>query len=586
MKQNFVIFAAIVAFAANANTPPAITNVRASQREGTKLVDIYYDAADADNDLLKVRIEISDNDGAKYSVPAFSLTGDIGEGIAPGTNKHIVWDAGTDWDGEYSDQMRVKVFAIDAQGFPGMEWGNEVPPGGFLMGQDGGAEGSGPSRHVNIPWSYWLGKYEVTAQQYCDFLNAALNLGYIKRESTTNVRTTAKMPFDYACQEDSLLCSTGDSKPIRWNVNKFECTSEESKNIPANVTWNGAIAFARFYGYDLPTEAEWEKAARGPVNGGAGSHLKYPWGNDISSSYANIAPQTTVTPVGFYDGNQTPVGPDTMNGYGLYDVIGNAPEWTLSCESNVEQYPLEEALTNSIHNPFQSVVQTTGTSSYSANTYFESADRILRGLSENPICWRNSAMAIAEFPKLLTGYTYYSSYGSSTATANYSTRSEPIGFRVVRRQDGRFAKSRVVIVERFDDWQVVSSSYSAAITNGEWVVAGGASIVDSGVDESKCVYLQNSDSYRLYLPNKSLKLQVVRFNVKAANNNYYYVYLGARKADGSTSSNSITIRDAGNVYQSHSVVINVPTSDAEAYYLYVSNGSAYIDDVELITLSE
>jgi len=586
MKLNLAMLAVMGAFVANANTPPAITNVRASQREGTKLVDIYYDAADADNDLLKVRIEISDNDGAKYSVPAFSLTGDIGEGIAPGTNKHIVWDAGTDWDGEYSDQMRVKVFAIDAQGFPGMEWGNEVPPGGFLMGQDGSAEGSGPSRHVNIPWSYWLGKYEVTAQQYCDFLNAALNLGYIKRENTTNVRTTAKMPFDYACQEDSLLCSTGDSKPIRWNVNKFECTFEEAKDVPANVTWNGAIAFARFYGYDLPTEAEWEKAARGPLNGAAGSHLKYPWGNDISSSYANIAPQTTITPVGFYDGNQTPVGPDTVNGYGLYDVIGNAPEWTLSCESNVEQYPLEEALTNSIHNPFQTTARTTGSSSYSANTYFETADRILRGLCENPIYWRNSAMAIAEFPKLLSGYTYYSSYGSSTATPDYSTRSEPIGFRVARRQDGRFVKARVAVVERFDDWQIAASSYSDAITNGEWVIAGGASIVDSGVDESKCVYLQNSDSYRLYLPNKSLKLQMVRFNVKAANNNYYFVNLGARKVDGSTSSNSITIRDAGNVYQSHTVVLNVPTSDAEAYYLYVGNGSAYIDDVELIRLSE
>ena len=118
MKKLIGIAVAMSALAVCANTPPAITNVRASQREGTKFVDIYYDAADADNDLLKVRIEISDNDGAKYSVPAFSLTGDIGEGIAPGTGKHIVWDAGTDWDGEYSDQMRVKVFAIDAQGFP------------------------------------------------------------------------------------------------------------------------------------------------------------------------------------------------------------------------------------------------------------------------------------------------------------------------------------------------------------------------------------------------------------------------------------------------------------------------------------
>ena len=65
MKKRIGIVVAMSALAVCANTPPAITNVRASQREGTKLVDIYYDAADADNDLLKVRIEISDNDGAK-----------------------------------------------------------------------------------------------------------------------------------------------------------------------------------------------------------------------------------------------------------------------------------------------------------------------------------------------------------------------------------------------------------------------------------------------------------------------------------------------------------------------------------------
>ena len=158
MNNKLAYLFALFALPVLANTPPEITNVRASQREGTKLVDIYYDAADADGDLLKIRVEISDNDGVKYSVPAFSLTGDIGEGVAVGTNKHIVWDAGKDWDGEYSDQMRVKIYAIDAQGFPGLEWGNEVPPGGFLMGQDGGAEGSGPSRHVNVPWSYWVSK--------------------------------------------------------------------------------------------------------------------------------------------------------------------------------------------------------------------------------------------------------------------------------------------------------------------------------------------------------------------------------------------------------------------------------------------
>ena len=333
MKKALGIAVAMGAWIVCANTPPAITNVRASQREGTKLVDIYYDAADADGDLLKVRIEISDNDGAKYSVPAFSLTGDIGEGIAPGTGKHIVWDAGTDWDGEYSDQMRVKVFAIDAQGFPGMEWGNEVPPGGFLMGQDGGAEGSGPSRHVNIPWSYWLGKYEVTAQQYCDFLNAAYVVGKIRRDngnvavySITGTNLLNRMDGEY------LLCDLGDDKRIRWNVNNFEVVGNWT-NYPASVTWYGAMAFASFYGYDLPTEAEWEKAARGPDMDDQDEHCLYPWGNDKSDAKAcfyrnDNYPYGGGKPVGYYDGNQTPIGDDMINGYGLYDMTGNASEWT------------------------------------------------------------------------------------------------------------------------------------------------------------------------------------------------------------------------------------------------------------------
>ena len=335
-----------------ANTPPAITNVRASQREGTKLVDIYYDAADADNDLLKVRIEISDNDGARYSVPAFSLTGDIGEGIAPGTNKHIVWDAGTDWDGEYSDQMRVKVFAIDAQGFPGMEWGNEVPPGGFLMGQDGGAEGSGPSRHVNIPWSYWLGKYEVTAQQYCDFLNAAYVAGRIRRDGTSSVYTIMGTNIIDRIDGSYLLCRIGDDERIRWNVNNFEVMGIYT-NYPASVTWYGAMAFANFYGYDLPTEAEWEKAARGPDFDDQDEHCLYTWGNDDNNSgnkgyfgYNGLG----YMPVGYYNGNQIPIGDDMINGYGLYDMTGNASEWTrtgrrrYSTYYDLETYPMIENL--------------------------------------------------------------------------------------------------------------------------------------------------------------------------------------------------------------------------------------------------
>ena len=439
MKTSLPVLLLAVAAAPLLAVPPEITNVRAEQRADTKLVDVWYDAADADGDLLKIRIEVSDNDGVRYSVPAFSLTGDIGEGIAPGAGKHIVWDAGVDWDGEYSDKMRIKVFAVDAKGYPGLEWGDEVPPGGFLLGQDGGAEGSGPSRHVNIPWSYWLSKYEITVGQYCDYLNTALAAGRVRRDGQTAVYAGALerrvfhvqneegptlsdesssfsivvnhipivpgsvtvrcgsssfidngqgsltgnaargsvnyttgaiaisfyatipsgktfVSYDYYdpiptfiedLEGSFKLIDLGDSNQVRWNVNKFEVVGTGT-NDPVSVTWFGAMAWAQCYGYDLPTEAEWEKAARGPDFDDQDEHCLYTWGNDQSDAKACFGEPWK--PVGYYDGNQTPAGPDMMNGFGCYDMTGNACEWTKTDSGyEISTYPQQEDLTDIRH---------------------------------------------------------------------------------------------------------------------------------------------------------------------------------------------------------------------------------------------
>lgn len=471
MKQ--LLFAVCMATAmVTMATPPEVSNVRASQRANSKLVDVYYNATDADGDLLKVRVEISDNDGVKYSVPAFSLTGDIGEGITPGNNKHIVWDAGTDWDGEYSDKMRVKVFVIDAQGFPGMEWSSEVKPGGFLLGQDGGAEGSGESQHVNIKWSYWIGKYEVTAQQYCDFLNAAIVAGIVGRNGTETVFASDSMPITYGCPADSILCNIGDNWCIRWNVNNFEVVSGMADK-PAVVTWYGAMAFCRFYGYDLPTEAEWEKAARGPDNDDQDEHLLYPWGNTCSSAQANIygGSASALANVNAYDAQ--------INGYGICGVVGNAAEWTRSSgEERVESYPTAESLKDDRQLPYVRV------------------DRVVKGIEDCGLYFRK---AVDEYATR-TSYHY----------------DDCIGFRPVRRSSD--AEDVVLTREIYEDFDTVASETTTFTHNGvAWLTYSSYDYCfrpSVGINGSGGIHEVENYCSSLYLPTVTGRLCFVRLKAK------------------------------------------------------------------------
>jgi iron(II)-dependent oxidoreductase len=108
--------------------------------------------------------------------------------------------------------------------------------------------------------------------------------------------------------------ATDYEAPSYWNDSKFN-----APNHPVvGVSWDDAVAYANWAGKRLPTEAEWEKSARGGLVG-----KKYPWGDTLTHDDANYSG------TGGKDKweHTSPVGSFASNGYGLYDMAGNVWEW-------------------------------------------------------------------------------------------------------------------------------------------------------------------------------------------------------------------------------------------------------------------
>lgn len=317
------LFGAIAALA----SAPEVANVRVQQQTDTKDVDIRYDLSyDGPQNSTTVWVHVSGDGGRSYTVPAKTFSGDIGSGVFPGADRHIVWHMGEDFDGVLLEnaQVRVTAHAGDVPIPPeGMEY---IPGGHFMMGV--GEEWSDEGGTEVYVSPFFMDRYEVTGQLWGTVYAWAVENGY--SFSNGGSWRNDDHPVQIISWYDAVKWLNARSEMNGLTPVYYTDENHSSVYRTGQVDLTNGMVLWEANGYRLPTEAEWEKAARGGLHG-----KTYPWGDTIDGGMANYldsnhpwsseSPETT--PVGYYNGSQTPSGPDMENGYGLYDMAGNAFEW-------------------------------------------------------------------------------------------------------------------------------------------------------------------------------------------------------------------------------------------------------------------
>jgi formylglycine-generating enzyme required for sulfatase activity len=224
-----------------------------------------------------------------------------------------------------------------------------VPGGYFVMGDVEDSPHPGNPIWVD---AFSMDKFEVTNQQYADFLTEAARRRLIRREGGL-VKDIAGEHIWF-----ELGSADADSRIFYDTDRRIYRVEPGWESHPAiEVSWYGAKAFAALFNRRLPSEAEWEMAARGTGTDlgdttfiievapdssaqiAVGLGRPFPWGLTISPSHANYQNSgdpfesrlgVGTTPVGFFDGTTRGGFPtiDNSNEAGVYDLAGNVYEWT------------------------------------------------------------------------------------------------------------------------------------------------------------------------------------------------------------------------------------------------------------------
>jgi iron(II)-dependent oxidoreductase len=171
-----------------------------------------------------------------------------------------------------------------------------IPPGSFWMGDDKGAADEKPRHQVQVA-EFFIDRTKVTNAQFARFMNAS---------------------GTQAADGQRWYDSDDNDARIHRRGNQWTADPGHENNPVVEASWYGALAYCRWSGKRLPTEAEWEKAARGTDG------RKFPWGNEApDKSRAHFA-------AGWNELKSVGSFPNGASPYGALDMAGNGWEWVSS----------------------------------------------------------------------------------------------------------------------------------------------------------------------------------------------------------------------------------------------------------------
>ena len=187
-----------------------------------------------------------------------------------------------------------------------------VPAGTFVMGSDQAAEDARPAHRVHLD-EFLVGAQPVTNEDFARFVRAT-EYGRPDVRELPLIVTTGGTEREQAFRQMAAPYAWAEGEPP-GRLPHHPVTLVRLEDALAYCAW---LASTIGRPIRLPTEAEWEKAARGGLEG-----RRYPWGDELDASHANYLPDLSLKAMH----GSKPVRSFAPNAYGLYDMAGNVWEW-------------------------------------------------------------------------------------------------------------------------------------------------------------------------------------------------------------------------------------------------------------------